>query len=91
MRKHVVLRLFKFIVFKVDEWRLRFRPINDPYFIPGDLENSLFYEKVMGLVIPEIDWLANWSKGEINNNVKPKHAIQKAHIFNIDPLKFENK
>lgn len=87
MRKHVVLRLLNFLIFNVDEWRIKHRPINHTYFVPGDLNNSLFYEKVMDLVIPEIDFLASWSKGEINNNVKLKHAIPKAHIFDIEPFR----
>ncbi len=87
MRKNLVTRVYSFLTFHTDVWRLEDKIIRHAYFVPSDVENSLFYERVMDEVIPEIDFLASWSKGETSNYVKLKKNISKSYIFDIEPYK----
>jgi hypothetical protein len=87
MRKNVFKRIYSFITFDSDVWRQKDKIIKHTYFVPSDLENSLFYESVMDEVIPEIDFLASWLKGETSNYVKLKKDIPKSFIFDIEPYK----
>ncbi len=85
MRRGVISRIFSFLTFETDVWRLKNANINHPYFIPGDKENSIFFEQAMDAVIPEIDFLASWSRGEKSKLLKLKANLPKAFIFDIEP------
>jgi hypothetical protein len=88
--KELFVRLFYFLTFKTDVWRKKDFNIRHPYFIPSNRQNSMFFRDKMDLVIPEIDFLASWSKGEISRYVKLKTNIPKTFIFDIEPYKSDN-
>lgn len=88
--KNIFARLYYYFTFKTEVWRRRDLKINHPYFIPSDLSNSLFFRERMHEVVPEIDLLASWSKGEISSYVKLKKNIPKTFLFDIEPYKAKN-
>ena len=87
MRRNLLIRLYAFFTFQTDVWRLKHRVIKHSYFVPGNIENSLFFERTMDAVIPEIDFLASWSKGETSKYLKLKENIPYTFLFDIEPYK----
>jgi hypothetical protein len=87
LEKSIFTRLFNFLTFKTDYWRKKHFNIKHPYFIPGDRSNSVFFRKKMDAVVPEIDFLASWLRGEKSAIVKLKKDIPKAYLFDIEPYK----
>jgi len=87
LEKNLIWRLFYFCTFKTDFWRKNDFNIRHPYFQPSNFENSNFFRNKMDDVIPEIDLLASWLKGENSKIVKLKKNIPKTFIFDIEPYK----
>jgi len=88
--KNIFVRLYYFLTFKTNVWRRDHFNINHPYFIPSDRPNSVFFREKMHNVVPEIDLLASWSKGEISTLVKLKKNIPKTFLFDIEPYRAKN-
>lgn len=84
---NLLKRIFYFLSFKTNVWRKGDFIIKHKYFIPSNLENSLFFKRKMDEVIPEIDLLASWSKGENSNIVKLKSNLPRTYIFDIEPYR----
>ncbi len=79
-------RVYYYITCRTDFWRKNNNIIRHSYFHPEDYLNSLLFKQKMDNVIPEIDILGSWLKGENSHFIRLHQDVKRAKIQDLEPF-----